>query len=101
MLVTDKGYAKRVLVVDLDIMARYRKGVKIIDLKGNSGKSLVFAGYVTEPYKIVLQVGEDYLSAFSTEDLRIEGRAHGGRALVKGKIAVTNVYVYNSDFVNG
>ncbi len=101
VLVTDKGYAKRVLVVDLDIMARYRKGVKIIDLKGNSGKSLVFAGYVTEPYKIVLQVGEDYLSAFSTEDLRIEGRAHGGRALVKGKIAVTNVYVYNSDFVNG
>ena len=56
---------------------------------------------MTEPYKIVLQVGDDYLSVFSTEDLRIEGRAHGGRALVKGKVAVTAVYVYNSEFVNG
>lgn len=101
VLVTDKGYAKRVLVVDLDIMARYRKGVKIIDIKGNNGKKLVFASYVTEPYKIVLQVGEDYLSAFSTEDLSIESRTHAGRALVKGKVAVEAVYIYNSGFVNG
>lgn len=101
VLVTDKGYAKRVLVVDLDVMARYRKGVKIIDIKGNNGKKLVFAGYVTEPYKIVLQVGDDYLSAFSTEDLNIETRTHSGRALVKGKVAVTAVYVYNSEFTAG
>ena len=32
VLVTDKGYAKRVLVVVLDIMALYRKGVKLIDI---------------------------------------------------------------------
>ena len=67
---TDKGYGKRVLTADLDVMARYRKGVKIIDIKGNNGKKLVFASYVTEPYKIVLKVGEDYLSAFSTEAAR-------------------------------
>lgn len=101
VLVTDKGFAKRVLVADLDIMARYRKGVKIIDLKGANGKKLVFASHVTEPYKIVLLVGDDYLSAFSTEDLRIETRTHSGRALVKGKVAVTNVYIYNSEYING
>ena len=101
VLVTDKGYAKRVLTADLDVMARYRKGVKIIDIKGNNGKSLVFASYVTEPYKIVLKVGEDYLSAFSTEDLSIESRTHGGRALVKGKVAVDKVFIYNSNYING
>lgn len=100
VLVTDKGFAKRVLVADLDIMARYRKGVKIIDLKGANGKKLVFASHVTEPYKIVLLVGDDYLSAFSTEDLRIETRTHSGRALVKGKVAVTNVFIYNSEYIN-
>lgn len=101
VLVTDKGYGKRVLTADLDVMARYRKGVKIIDIKGNNGKKLVFASYVTEPYKIVLKVGEDYLSAFSTEDLSIESRTHAGRALVKGKIAVDKVFIYNSNYING
>lgn len=101
VLVTDKGYAKRVITADLDVMARYRKGVKIIDIKGSNGKSLVFASYVTQPYKIVLKVGEDYLSAFSTEDLSIENRTHGGRALVKGKIAVDKVFIYNSGYING
>ncbi len=101
VLVTDKGYAKRVLTADLDVMARYRKGVKIIDIKGNNGKFLVFASYVTEPYKIVLKVGDDYLSAFSTEDLSIESRTHAGRALVKGKVAVDKVFIYNSNYING
>ena len=101
VLVTDKGYSKRVLTADLDVMARYRKGVKIIDIKGNNGKKLVFASYVTEPYKIVLKVGEDYLSAFSTEDLSIESRTHAGRALVKGKVAVEKVFIYNSNYING
>ena len=99
VLVTDKGYGKRVLTADLDVMARYRKGVKIIDIKGNNGKKLVFASYVTEPYKIVLKVGEDYLSAFSTEDL--SSRTHAGRALVKGKVAVDKVFIYNSNYING
>lgn len=61
----------------------------------------MFASYVTQPYKIVLKVGEDYLSAFSTEDLSIENRTHGGRALVKGKIAVDKVFIYNSGYING
>ena len=49
----------------------------------------------------MLKVGEDYLSAFSTEDLSIENRTHGGRALVKGKIAVDKVFIYNSGYING
>lgn len=100
-LVTDKGFAKRVLACDLDVMARYRKGVKIIYLKGNNGDRLVFASYVTEPYKLVLEVNDDYLSAFSTEDLRIEDVKHGGKALVKGRVAIEKVYVYNTGYING
>ncbi len=101
VLVTDKGYAKRVLEAELDIMARYRKGVMIIDLKDKNGKNLAFASYVTHPYEIVLEVNEDYLSAFNTEALSIESRQHAGKALVKGKVSIDRVYIYNSDFING
>ena len=36
IVITDKGFAKRVILAHLDVMARYRKGVKIIDLKGTN-----------------------------------------------------------------
>ncbi len=101
VVVTEKGYAKRVLEGELDVMARYRKGVMIIDLKEKNGKNLVFASYVTKPYDIVLEVNEDYLSAFNTEALSIESRQHAGKALVKGKVTIDKVYIYNSDFING
>lgn len=100
VFVSDKGFGMRALVCDLKVMARYRKGNKGMDLKKNNGK-VVFASYVTEPYKIVLKVGEDYLSAFSTEDLRIEELPHAGKSLVKGKVAVEDVFIYNAEFVNG
>lgn len=100
-IVTERGYAKRVLVADIDVMARYRKGVKIADLKGRGGSKLVFASYVTEPYSIVLAVGDDYLSAFSTEALSIESRSHGGKPLVKGKAEIRSVFIYNDRQING
>jgi DNA gyrase/topoisomerase IV subunit A len=95
VLVTDKGYAKRVLVSQLDVMARYRKGVKIIDFnKGDNGTRLVFSSYVKEPYKIVLDIDGDYLTAFSTEVASIENRTHPGKPLVKGKHEIKEVLIY-------
>ncbi len=102
VLITDKGYAKRVLVAQIDVMARYRKGVKIIDFnKKDNGTRLSFASYVKEPYNIVLDVDDEYLTAFSTEDLVIENRTHQGRPLVKGKHSIGKVYIYNDKPVQG
>lgn len=101
-VVSDKGYAKRVLVAQLDVMARYRKGVKIIDFnKADNGSCVIFTSNVLEPYKIVLVMEDDYMTAFSTEDLAIENRTHSGRPLIKGKLKVSRVLVYNDKLTNG
>ncbi len=95
VIVTDKGYAKRVLVSSLDVMARYRKGVKVIDFnKGDNGTCVVFSSYVKEPYKIVLDIDGEYLTAFLTEVLPIENRTHPGKPLVKGKHEIKEVLIY-------
>ena len=101
-LMTDRGYAKRVLVAQLDVMARYRKGVKIIDFskKGN-GEKLVYVGYVKTPYKVIVELDGDYMSPYSTELFPIENRTHIGRPLIKGKSTVTNVWAYNDKPING
>lgn len=85
------------LIADVDVMARYRKGVKVVDLKGTNGNSVVFASYVTEPYDIVIKVDDDYLSCFNTEALRIESRSSTGKPLVKGKVHVEDVYIYKTE----
>ncbi|MCH5161197.1 MAG: DNA topoisomerase 4 subunit A [Clostridiales bacterium] len=98
VLCTDRGFGKRVLVSQIDVMARYRKGVKIIDFtrgKSDNGKKLVYASCVTVPYKVVFNVGDEYLTAFSTEDFTIENRMHGGKPLIRGKHTISACYAYN------
>lgn len=94
IVVTEKGFAKRVIIALLDVMARYRKGVKIIDLKGNNGKELVFSSYVTEPYIVALDTNEGMMGVDS-EDISIEARTHAGKAIKKG-IEVKTAYKYNN-----
>ena len=93
-VITDKSYAKRVQVCQVDPMARYRKGVKLIDFKGSNGSKLIFASYVTIPYTIILDVEDDYLSAYDTEDLSILNRVSPGKALVRGCEGIEKVYIY-------
>ena len=51
-VITDKGYAKKVKLVEVEPMARYRKGVKVIELnKTNNGDRVVYAGLVKTDIK--------------------------------------------------
>jgi DNA gyrase subunit A len=103
-IVTDRGFGKRIILSDLDIMARYRKGIKIIDFKKDNGDKIVFAGVVKHPYKIVLEIcdeGDKFLSAFSTDTLSIENRTHQGRPLLRGKPDVKEVLVYRDEELYG
>ena len=104
VLLTNRGFGKRVISADIDVMGRYRKGVKIIDFgrtRPSNGDRIVFASYVKEPYKIVLEEEDNYLMAFSTEDISIENRTHAGRQLFKGKLDVIGAYIYNDGFTYG
>ncbi len=97
IVVTDRGYMKRVILAELDVMARYRKGVKIVDLDGN-GKTVAFADCVTMPYNLAF-VTEEGLRIVNTEDIVIETRLSKGRApkgCRKG-LALQNVVHYRTD----
>ena len=101
---TDRGFAKRLLISQIDVMGRYRKGIKIIDFgkgKADNGKMIVYAACVTMPFKVVLNVDDEYLTAYSTENFAIENRTHAGKPLLKGKHTVVAGYAYNDKLING
>ena len=103
-LCTDRGFVKRVLISQIDVMGRYRKGIKIVDFgkdKTGNGNNVVFASVVTIPYKVVFNVDEEYLTAFSTENFTIENRTHAGKPLLRGKHNISGAYIYNDKPING
>ncbi|MDE5562025.1 MAG: DNA topoisomerase 4 subunit A [Clostridiales bacterium] len=97
-LCTDRGYTKRLLVSQIDVMGRYRKGIKIIDFgkgKADNGSYIAFAACVTVPYKVVFNVDDEYLTAYSTENFSIENRTHAGKPMLRGRHTVVAGYAYN------
>ncbi len=104
-LCTDRGFVKRVLVSQIDVMARYRKGIKITDFgnkgKSDNGKKIVYAACVTVPFKVVFNVDDEYVTAFSTENFTIENRTHIGKPLLKGKHEIVACYAYNDKLIRG
>jgi DNA gyrase subunit A len=78
VIITDGGFYKRVVVAEIDMLSRNRKGVKICEL-GKS--SVVFANYVKEPYDIVVIDNFGVAFTVNTEDLSIEGRTTKGKTL--------------------
>ena len=90
-VVTNKAYAKRVLVNEIDMLARYRKGVKIIDLKGNnsSGVAVVASGKVLDSSDVVLLTEND-VSAINSRSLEEDVRTSKGRC-----ISVTGAIIIN------
>ena len=59
-------------------MARYRKGVKIVDL--GKGRKVAYCDYVTEPYKFAVQMDDGSLvQADTEEDITIEDRTTKGK----------------------
>lgn len=78
-LISNGGYAKRVLLCAIEIGKRARKGVKVIDI--SSGK-LIFAGIVTLPYNIALIDKNGKIKLVNTEDILIDRNRLGkGKAL--------------------
>ena len=53
------------------------------------------------PFKVVLNVDGEYLTAFSTENFAIENRTQPGKALLKGKHDISACYAYNDKPIYG
>ena len=83
--VTDKGYSKRVLLSNIDKMARYRKGLKFITFDKNNGSCLVFASVVTNPYTLGCVDKDNNFYYRSTDLVPIEARIGKGKPVDKTK----------------
>ena len=79
VIISDGGCYKRVIVDEIEPMARYRKGVKICEL-GKNGK-VVFADYVKEPYTVAVIDTFGVAFTVNTEEVSIEGRTTKGKTL--------------------
>ena len=81
LIVSDHAFAKRVFAFSFDVLKRYRKGVKLIDMPDNHNVALV--EYVKEPYEIALIDEDGKLEGFSTEQVDIGARTTRGKQLLK------------------
>ncbi len=80
IVATDGNTIKKVIASQIDPMARYRKGVKIVDLGGK--RCVLYADYVTVPYKIAVQMDDGTLvTADTEEDISIEDRTTKGKGI--------------------
>ncbi|MDL2317554.1 DNA topoisomerase 4 subunit A [Eubacteriales bacterium OttesenSCG-928-A19] len=95
LLVTDRGYAKKSLLIDFDMQNRAGKGVKGFSFQKNGANGEMIAGalYVREPFMFTIRQSISAPTVFSTEDVHIEARAGAGRMYVMALMddAVTSV----------
>lgn len=84
VVVTDKGYAKRSLVMDYDLSVRNRKGLKTFDFKknGSNGTCLAGAVWVREPFDMYLIHASGQLETLNTEEVMLENRLSAGKPYV-------------------
>lgn len=93
--VTDNGYAKRIIVANLKISKRNRKGIKLQDLNEKSGASLVMVDYVRMPYDIALVNADNSISAINTENITIENTMSKGKLIVPKNTSLINAFKHN------
>lgn len=88
VVVTSDNRFKRVIAAQIDSLPRYRKGVQIASLKG---ESIIFSDYVTMPYMLAV-VTENGMTEISTEDISIDATNTRGRSLRGVKWKAAEVY---------
>ncbi|MCL2370314.1 MAG: DNA topoisomerase 4 subunit A [Firmicutes bacterium] len=100
LIITDSGWAKRVKVSGLDVMARYRKGVKIADLPKAGAEKIVFAKAISGSIKFITEEQKDeHLTVFNSDDCKVENRTNAGKALFRSnKVRLNKVMVYNDNY---
>lgn len=98
IIASDQGAIKRVISSLFQPMGRGRKGMMIVD-----GKSkVIYADYVTVPYKVAIARSDNSVEEIDTEDISIEPRPSKGKPLARAK-EVTQVISlkYRSQYANG
>ena len=79
VIVTDAGMYKRVIVSEIEPLARSRKGVKIVEL--GKQNEVVYANVVKNPYLVALIDNFGVVFSVHTEEMSIESRTSKGKTL--------------------
>ena len=97
IVISNKAYSKRVNVNEIDVLARYRKGVKIFDLKGDSssGSSIVASGLYKQGGDVVLETKSGDFSSINVSSIDEDTRTSRGKCLSIGDANIANAYLRN------
>ncbi len=79
VVITDTGYAKRVIIPTIDAASRYQKGVKLVELDRSVIK---YIGVVKMPYDMAI-VTDGKTNIVNTENIRIDTRTTKGKQIFK------------------
>lgn len=80
IVATDTNTYKRVILAQFEPMARYRKGVRICD--PGQDRKIIYADYVTEPYKFAAEMDDGTWVEGDTEaDIPIDARETKGKGI--------------------
>lgn len=84
LLMSDRGYAKKSLLLDFELQNRAGKGLKGFTFQKNGANGTRVAGalYVREPFTFLVRQTKSAPTAMSTEDVHIEARAGKGQMYV-------------------
>lgn len=87
IIASNTAYAKCVMTGEIDVLARYRKGVKIFDLKGDasSGSEIVGAGLKAENADVVFIIDDTESACISASAIPEDTRTSKG-----SKVSVEN-----------
>lgn len=80
IVMTEKGFAKRILNCHFDVANRNLKGARVLEFGATNGNSLIFASNVTTPYNIIVFSDKDAV-ILSSEDIEIQNRSSKGKQI--------------------
>ncbi len=90
-ILTDKSFAKKIKCEEIGIMARYRKGVKAVDLTAATGGSVIAAHYSEKPYAMLTEDAACVV-VLSADDFAAESRTGKGKLPKSRKKAAKLIY---------
>ncbi len=92
--ITNNAYAKKVNICEIDETARYRKGIKLYDLKPNTtGDFLVGAFIEQNNAEIVVQTESGEYNAISVNSIIEDTRGSKGKKLSLDGLKLTNAFL--------
>ncbi len=95
MIVTNTAYAKQINTSEVDVLARYRKGVKVCDLKGDklNGSMVVCAGAFAEGDDLVVCIDDENYAAISSSNIVEDTRLGKGKCLSVDSKKITSALI--------